>query len=181
MIIAGAALTGWRASDWSETTKALLPNGIDLPAAALLASGDTTRFDPESARSGESAFRLTPTDSVPANIYDIDLDEEQVIIKVNPETYLQIAQAQANNRIEATLWPSLYHSAVMQALRHHRQEAYAHRRWAGNIARKLAEALGREPDDDEIETRDFYYAQIIMDHPLGRMLDLFEADATEAE
>lgn len=181
LVIATADIADWQAADWTPRTKNMLPQGISIPPAALLAAGDRERFTTDDLETGDSIVQLAPTDAITTpGQADFDLDGEKVIIKVHPDTYREIRRMQANEHFAAALWPGLYQQAIQLAVRCHRQEDYRNRRWAANIRRRLDKTLdGYRPDDDEIASRDFYYAQLIMDNPLSKLLAMQTTSETD--
>lgn len=173
LIVAKGAIDHYQAQDWSSRTKGLLPEGIFIPPAALLAAGDRHRFDVSQVPSGDSIVQLAPNDKMLPGEWDFDLDDDKIIIKVHPDTFKEIRELQANETIAAALWPSIYQSAIQHGIRFHRHEHYAAKRWAINIARSLREKLGNNlPDDDQVANHDLKYAQLVMDQPLSSLLQI---------
>ena len=173
VILTTEAIPDYQAADWSEKTKILLMGPIALPPATLLAQGRTLRFKTGDLNSGDSIVQLIPADRVDQGKIEIDLESEKIKILVDPETFKQIRDMQANEDISGALWPSLYQQAIQRGLRFHRDENYQGKRWAINLARRLAAATdGDLPDDETLIHKDYAYAQLIMDNPLSKMLEI---------
>lgn len=179
LVIATSGIANWQAADWSPRTKNILPQGISIQSAALLAAGAREQFTTDDLGAGDSIVQLAPTDAIMPGHVDFDLEGDKVVIKVHPETYQDIRRMQANENFAAALWPGLYQQAIQLAVRCHRQEDCQSRRWAANIRRRLDHTLDYRPDDDEIASRDFYYAQLIMDNPLSKLLTIQTTSETD--
>ena len=174
MIIAAVDIPRYQASDWSPATRQLLADGIAIPGAALLAAAQRESFDTGNLDPGDSIVQMIPSDYVDEGINRIELDKDKVIMKMPPAMYRQIRDMQANPDLADALWPSIYLPAIQQAVRHHRDEAYQGNRWTSNIRRqleaKLAELKQSVPDDETLAANDYYYAQLLMNNPIPRLL-----------
>ena len=182
LVVANGDIDNWRAPDWSPRIKGLLPEGIAIPDAALLAAGIPEHFNPDDLTTGDSIVSLVPTTKadVPPGTFEIDPDGDKIKIIARPETIAQINHFQANDNISGALWPSMYLSAIQAGIRLHRHEDYRERRWAASIHSRLVAAFGDDlPDNDDLAANELRYAQRIMDNPLTRMLAI--QTNTEAE
>ena len=173
LIIATTAIAQYQAPDWSQKTKNLLMGAIDLPQSTLLAQGNFHRFKTGELNSGDSIVQLIPAERIPPGRMEVDLESEKIKILTHPETFKQIRDMQANEDTAGALWPSLYQTAIQRGLRFHRDENYRQKRWAINLQRRLAAATdGDLPDDETLLHKDYDYAQLIMDNPLSKMLEI---------
>ena len=103
------------ASEWREHR----PDGFSVPAAGILAVGNTTRVILEDS-GVSSVIDLIANPNVPEGTFDVQLDEDRIKIHV-PDAEKEKIEAVRRSRgssVEfAALFPGLYLHAVTEALR----------------------------------------------------------------
>ena len=157
-------------SDWSDQIRSILPNGATVPTGAILAIANRQVFDLNEEPEYASLIDLVPNSNTQPNRFNVSLDGERIAIQINPDDRLRIERLRKDDDQVQKLFPSAYLSAVDKAIRAHRDEEHQHKRWAATISNKLAQH-DLDPDPDLLLHNSLDYAQIIMDSPLGRILE----------
>ncbi len=177
-ITARDPIMGFYSDDWRAGIKEMLPNGIFLPAGAILGRSAVIDFDAGGLVSGESFFEIAPAVHIEKGMYDIDIDGERITIQVCPDDLPAINSIRnMDDRKNAPIWMGIYQRAVEEGVRKHRNEEHVNKRWALNIAKQLSDADMETHDVDILEARALEYAQRLMRNPLNRITIL----ATEAD
>ena len=165
-IIAVTDIQAFSSDDWIDEVKRMLPQGTDLPSGAILAIGEQTTFDVNTAADQESYIEITPAESVRPSQYRIDLGGERVVIYINPNDKSAIDRIRANDDTLQSLFPSMYQRAIEEAIRQHQRDDHAGKRWAVRIVEKLAEHHLDVQDPETLEANSLEYAQQVMENPL---------------
>ena len=162
---------GFRSDHWSPWMKAVLPQGVDLPAGAILAVGDERTFTLGETAELQSCIQIVTSDAVLPGTWSISLEHDHIHIQVNLQDKAAIDRIRSNEDRQQTLWPSIYQSAVEQAIRRHTREEHTGKRWAGVIARKLEEHEIGTADSEVLADNSLAYAQQVMENPLTRITE----------
>lgn len=171
-IIASQAIGNMASDDWAATVRSLLPNGTSVPPGAILAIGAERSFDTETTSDLESYVDITPSQTVERGRFKVDLLGQRIVIQINPEDKTEIDRIRQDEDSLQALFPSMYQTAIEQAVRLHRRDDNVDKRWAVRIADKLNDH-GLTSDDPEIlEASSLDYAQQIMENPLTRIFNL---------
>ena len=156
------------ASEWREYR----PKGFDIPEAGILAIGNVVRVTIEET-GVNSVIDLTANQHLDEGIFHIELEEERIKIHVSPQDKERIEALRQRRNSGDTgfsgLFPSLYLSAVSEALRQLRD--YQNTRWAFAIRIALERCGLGEVSPEIIEEQSLVYAQRILDHPMSGFLD----------
>ena len=167
--------------DWAEWTRSILPNGLPAPKGAILAMSPETSFDTNETSELESYVEITPSQSMEPNRFKVDLLGQRIVILIHPDDKQDIDRVRSDEDTRGALFPSMYQRAIEEAIRQHRKEDNADKRWARRIAEKLADH-GLEAEDQEIlEANSLDYAQQIMENPLARITTLATNDQAGEE
>ncbi len=169
-IIATVDIPNFRCIDWSPSIQKLLPEGAAIPVGSILAIGQETSFDVNTANEQESYIEITPSQDVDSSRFRIDLSGERIVIEINPDDKPAIDRIRQDEDLLQSLFPSMYQRAVEEAVRQHRKEDHAGKRWAVRIAETLAEHQLETDDSDLLEANSLDYAQQIMQNPLARII-----------
>ena len=173
-VTAKTDIRGFSSRGWNNWLKSILPNGSDMPQGAILAIGTTSVFDTEGTPDIESCVQLVNSADVERGRYAVRLDSENISIQVNSLDRPAIDTMRSNEDHEGRLWPSIYQSAIEQAVRKHALPENEDRKWAGSIAAALARHELDTSDADVLTDNSLVYAQIIMENPLTRITEQFE-------
>ncbi len=174
-IVTTAPVLGFTASEHSPLVQTLIPNGVDLPAGAILAIGDTTEVTLDND-SVESVFDLVSDKQLEPGRFATDLTRQRIAINVHPDDLRQI------NRIRSQSHAPLLHQALyLYALEKGVRNLVDHsdKRWAKVLERVLQdmELLSGDAEDQDAEEwaeNAERYAQIIFQQPLVRMLQALQ-------
>ena len=180
-VIAVEDIQAFRSDDWTDPVKRMLPLGTDLPSGAILAIGEQTTFDVNTATDQESYIEITPAESVQPSQYRIDLGGERIVIYINPNDKPAIDQTRANDDTLQYLYPSMYQRAIEEAIRQHQRDDHSGKRWAVRIADKLAEHGLDTQDAEALEAHSLEYAQQVMENPLARIITMPDYDQPSEE
>ena len=165
-IVTTSAITQFRAKEHSEEINLLIPKGINLPTGSILAIGNQLEIEIDDIGTVGSAINLTRNSRVPEGQYIINTESELINIEVNPKTHQQLADLRRSD--ENILWPSLYLSAVEQAIRD--LENGNNCRWARALRNTLDQYGIEYEDHSKLAQNSSMYAQIITGSPLNRIL-----------
>ena len=156
------------APEWHEHR----PAGFSVPEAGILAVGNVVRITIEET-GVNSVIDLVANSQVDDGIFQVELDGERIKIHVAPNDKERIESLRQHRvRGEAGfsgLYPSLYLSAVSEALRH--LNYHQHTRWAFAMRLALEKCGLGGMSGDLIAERSLVYAQHILEQPMSGFLD----------
>ena len=112
-------LTGFLSEEHTLEFRRFRPDGFDLPVGSILAVGDPVRVDLDPIGSVRSVVDLCESGTVALGTFRVKLDEDHILIELNgrdKQVVDQIRNSQETTR--ESLFPSLYHHAISEAVRH---------------------------------------------------------------
>ena len=169
-VISTDSLGGFSSPEHSAEWSTHKPEGFSIPAAGIIAVGNTTRVTLEDV-SVNSVIDLITNPNVPDGTFDVQLDDERIKIHV-PVTEKQRIEAVRKRRGSgvgfAALFPALYLHAVTEALRN--LSDYEHTRWAFTVINALDRQGHTDVDRELLRIDALRYAQELMDQPVGTFL-----------
>ena len=188
---------GFISDEHSEEYRQVRPQGFDLPAASILAIGDTIAVSLEPASNPFSVIDLVKSNDVATGAFDVKLDDDRIKIcfserekqltgafdvKLDDDRIKICFSEREKEAMDAfrmlgtqsteliALFSGVYLHAVTEALRN--LADYADKQWSDTVRWALHQNHINE-DDEEIAANALRYAQVIMGHPVGRMLTAF--------
>ena len=162
--------TSLNMSDWSDTIRSILPNGTTVPTGAILAIANRQVFDLSNEPEYASLIDIVPSPNTQPNQFKVNLEGERIAIQINPDDRLKIERIRRDEDQVQKLFPSAYLSAIDKAVRAHQDDEHQDKRWAIRISQKLAEHE-LDVDCEILQENSLDYAQVIMDSPLGRIIE----------
>ena len=165
-IYAAAEIKNHLAEDWLPETRQMLPEGIDLPKGAILAQSPETSFNPDDQEEQESIMSIVPKDGLDPGKFQVELDEDRIIVRVSPDTRAGIDLARKSEGWNEAMW-SPYLTVMVEAIRQHQEDEHIGKRWASRI-RKALRNKGIDPAD--AKENPLEHAQTIMENPLNKLL-----------
>lgn len=182
-IVALQEIKGFTAPEHADEFKLHKSDGFDIPSAAILAVGDSSRITLEEGGSVESIIDLARNDHVEAGTFVIDLGDNRITIYMSRGDKERIEtlrmQGISSNEM-AALFPAIYLHAVVEALQNLKVLDHADKQWTHSIRRAL-ERASIKVDDDELKSNALKYAQVLMRQPVGRFLTAFTNPDSEKE
>ena len=142
----------------------LSPTGIDLPTGAILAVGNSSEIIIDSIEKIQAAIKISPNDKIEEGMYSINTDGEYIVISVHSTTYNDIRNIYDKSR--DSLYPSIYLSAIEHAIRDMKENE--ERKWAQALRNTLKKY--NIETEGKIEEQAHWYAQMILEKPLTRIL-----------
>ena len=164
---------GFISDEHSEEYRQVRPQGFDLPAASILAIGDTIAVSLEPASNPFSVIDLVKSNDVATGAFDVKLDDDRIKICFSEREKeamdaFRMLGTQSTELI--ALFSGVYLHAVTEALRN--LADHADKQWSDTVRWALHQNHINQ-DDEEIAANALRYAQVIMGHPVGRMLTAF--------
>lgn len=158
-----------------EEFREMIPDGFELPAGSILAVGNPHEITLYQIPTIQAAITMSQKPSVKDGCFDIDLEDEYIRIIINPKTHHEVMMVRERDR--RVLFPSLYLSAVTQAIRG--LEDADDRKW-GEALKKALRQKGIEPDKSEdLRHNSLIYAQEILEMPLMKLFRNDEVDGDD--
>lgn len=170
-------LPSFRSHEHSTLIQALAPQGISLPAGAILAVGNSIEIDLEEEEAVESIFDLAPDRSLVEGTFSTDLTGERIAINLHPDEREAIERIRRQPRLEPLLHQALYLHALEEALRG--LDDHSERRWSQRLRQKL-ERMNIQVDGEDLAERSEFYAQKLLENPFARMLDALHQEDHDA-
>ena len=178
-VVATEPVQGFISPDHAAEIRELKPDGFDLPRGAILAVSDSIRVA-ISETSLHSAIDLVANTDTNRGHYDIDLTTDRIKLYVNPTDKLlleRIRNQQPDQAGRTALTATFYLNAITQAI--HQMDEFPESGWAQAI-RVALERHQIDADNETIRRNAPWYAQVILEAPLGRLLAGL-TDATDSE
>ena len=171
-IVCSAPLADFISDEHSPEWREYRPEGFSVPEAGVLAVGKVVRITIEET-GVNSVIDLIGNSQVEDGVFHVELDEERIKIHVSPGDKGRI-ETLRQRRIKgdpgfAALFPSLYLSAVSEALRQLRE--HQNSRWAFAMRAALERCGLDNVSPDLIQERSLVYAQQILEHPMSGFLE----------
>ena len=154
------------AQEWRDHRR----EGFSIPAAGILAVGNTTRVILEDS-GVSSVIDLIANPNVPDGTFDVQLDEDRIKIHVpdaEKEKIEAVRRSRGSNVEFAALFPAIYLHAVTEALRELTEHDGS--RWAFTIRNALDRADLGDVDEGLLRENALRYAQVLMEQPVGSFL-----------
>ena len=172
-ICTSTEVQGFISDEHSEEYRQIRPQGFDLPAASILAIGDTVAVSLEPASNPFSVIDLVKSNEVTDGTFDVKLDDDRIKVcfserEKEATDRFRILGTQSTEVI--ALFSGVYLHAVTEALRN--LSSHTDKQWSDTVRWALHQN-GIMEDDGEIAANALRYAQVIMEHPVGRMLTAF--------
>ena len=172
LIVSARPLDGFisreHAAEWREHR----PKGFSLPEAGILAIGNTVRVMIEET-GVNSVIDLVSNSQVEDGIFHVELDGERIKIHVSPEDKERVESLRRRRGGADTgfsaLFPSMYLSAVSEALRQLRD--HQNSRWAFAMRVALERCGYGHVSIESVQEQSLVYAQRILEHPMNGFLD----------
>ena len=169
-VLCVAAIDSFGSPEHAKEWRAHRPEGFKIPAAGILAVGNTTRVILEDSGIN-SVIDLISNPNVSEGTFNVILDEDRIKIHVpvSEKEQIEAVRSRRGSSVEfAALFPGIYLHAVVEALKS--LSDHEHARWALTIRNSL-ERLGRGNVDDEMLRNDaLRYGQDLMERPVGAFL-----------
>ncbi len=143
----------------------LLPEGVNLPAGAILAVGNYCKILLYKIPKLQAAIKLTKNNPIDDGIYYIDTDGDYIEIQVNEKTY-EMVETIINHNHSDVLYPSIYAAAVERAIRDMKENEG--KKWTEAL-RKSLENKGIDPDEPDFADHANKYAQELLEGPMKRL------------
>ena len=148
---------------------------FEIPEASILAIGTGAEVEGD-YRTPSSAIDLVSSDGVDPGEFGIDYDEQRIQIQVNPVDRQNIENLRHNSLESDTkaLWPSLFLTAItgaLQRLEEYSPEDYA---WVEIVKNTIKRENYDDISQEELQEKALFYAQKLLNAPLGAMLQGFE-------
>ena len=143
----------------------------NIPAGSILAVGAPYEIEMERIGTIMSAIKLVPNEKVKEGQYAINDRGDFVLIELGPKTYADVVRMRG--AAKHLLYPSVYQAAVEYSLRKIADEPDS--KWAKALQKTLAE---HDITVDDLGENANHYAQVIMDNPLGQMIDWCDRSAS---
>ena len=154
----------WIVSDEHEDEIRGIQGGDRIPKGSVLAVGASHVVEMDEIGTIQSAIKIQSNEQVKEGQYAINTVEDFVVIELGPRTYTNVARIRA--RLRELLYPSIYQAAIEHAMRKMGEEP--DRKWAKALRKTLEDyKLG----EDDVSNNPNHCAQVILDDPLGRMID----------
>ena len=169
-VVSTVALEGFESSEHVSEWRAYRPEGFSIPAAGILAVGDSTRIIMEES-AVNSVIDLVPNPNVPAGAFRVRLDYERIEIHVPiaEKEKIEAVRTRRGSSVEFTaLFPGLYLHAVAEGLRNLAE--HESMRWAFTMRNALESSGHGDVDSDLLRQDALRYAQELMDQPMGAFL-----------
>ena len=174
-VVASTHLTSFMSDEHAEEFRQFRPEGFDVARASILAVGADTRINLDESGSPESVIDLVSNRRQEDGLFTVELDEPRIKIQVSPKDKQRIEALRGrgdSSTDRASLFPSVYLHAVTEALR--RLSEYPDETsWVKSMVRTL-EREDIAVDKEDLKDRALFYAQKLMNRPIGRMLAAFE-------
>lgn len=140
------ARTGWSSGSLHEEYR----DGVDLPAASILAVGDEQRFsvDRVQLKPFESIFALAVSDEVEPSQFKVDTGEQKITILANKETKEAIEEMRGIGEAgRSVILNSIYMPVVAEVIRQlgDGDAPFADRQWC-RIFKAKCDAVGINPE-----------------------------------
>ena len=171
LVTATRDIPGFHSPQWTPELLEFIPQGTDIPAAAILAFANPTISNADDAKQLESCVVIIPSEHTPQGEFDLSLEDQLIAISVNPEDMPSLGRMRGDERGQAKLWPSMYLAAIERAIREHRDEEHEEKQWVKTISDKLRENEMEAGDPDILKARSLSMAQKLMEQPLRRIIE----------
>ena len=174
-VVSTCELDSFLSDEHAPEIRDLNPQGFRVGAWSMLARGAEQRIELDSNSNPNSVIDLVGNSNVDDGEFNIDLNDNHIKIYVSHKDY-PVIDAFRNHKTaiepeRASLVPSLYMYAVVEALRH--LPDHQDRQWHYTI-RSALETQGIGADDEELSDNAIKYAQMLMENPVGTMLKSFD-------
>ena len=164
---------GFISEEHSEEYRQVRPQGFDLPSASILAVGETIAVALDPASNPFSVIDLVKGSDVTTGTFDVKLDGDRIKIYFSDREKdamdaFRMLGTQSTELI--ALFSGVYLHAVTEALRN--LADHADKQWSDTVRWALHQNHIYE-DDENIAANALRYSQVIMGHPVGRLLTAF--------
>ena len=169
-IAATRALEGFSSLEHASEWRSHRPGGFSVPAAGILAVGNSTRIILEDS-GVNSVIDLVASSSVPEGTFRVLLDEDHIKIHVPilEKERIEAVRKRRGSSVEfAALFPGLYLHAIGEGLRNLAE--HEHTRWSFTVRNALDRAGHGNVDAELLSSDALRYAQELMDQPVGTFL-----------
>ncbi len=168
-------IPGFGTPEHSSMIRRLAPQGIDLPAGAILAVGNIIAIDLEEESAIQSIFDIVPDRGREKGTFSTELSGERIAINIHPDSLENFQNIRRQSQFEPLLHQALYLHTLHKALLG--LEDHTHRRWAQVLHRRL-EAKGISISEELADNAELY-AQQLFDLPFARMLDTLNQETDD--
>ena len=163
----------WIASDEHEDEMRSMQGGDRIPKGSVLAVGAAHVVEMDEIGTIQSAIKIQSNEQVKEGQYTINTVEDFVVIELGPRTYANVAQIR--ERLRELLYPSIYQAAIEHAMRKMGEEP--DRKWSKALRKTLEDY---KLSVEEVSDNPNYCAQVILDNPLGQMIDRCNRGVSDA-
>ena len=148
---------------------------FEIPKSSILAIGVGAEVEGD-YRSPPSSIDIANDDNIDIGEFDVQYDQDRIEILVNPNDRQKVEHLRREtlNADLKSLWPSLFLTAILGGIRRleeYKDEGYS---WTEVFSNALNREGYHEITQEELDEKALYYAQKLLDAPLGAMLDGFE-------
>lgn len=171
LVTATRDIPGFHSPKWTPELLEFIPQGTDIPAAAILAFADPTISNAGDTKQLESCLAIIPSENTPQGEFDVSLEDNLIAISINPGDMPSLERMRGDERSQAKLWPSMYLAAIERAIREHRDEEHEGKQWVKTISDKLRENEMEASDPDILKAKSLPMAQRLMEQPLRRIIE----------
>ena len=175
-IVATKEIHGFTSRDHATEIRELKPEGFHLQGGSILAVADSIRITIKET-SPQSVIDLVTSSITPQGQYEIDLASDRIKIYLSPEDKLVLERIRSQKHDhpgKTALTTTFYLNAVTEAL--HCIEEYPETTWAEAI-RTALERHHLNTSTKALQNNAARYAQIILEAPLGKLLNVLSTQA----
>jgi len=163
-VVATKKISMMHSDEHDEEFKLLLPEGVNLPAGAILAVGNYWKILLYKIPSLQAAIKLHKNNQVDEGMYHIDTDDDWIKIQVNEKTYDMIKSI-INHNYSDVLYP-FYTAVVEKGIRD--MKDHESRKWTEAL-RKSLKKKDIDPDGTDFTDHADQHAQKLLEGPLKRL------------
>lgn len=142
---------------------------IRVPAGGILARSDDVELTIDSLQTLSAAIRIEASNRLDDGQYDIDLNDDFILIYVNPDTKNKIDLLRRSDMHK--LFPSLYMVAIMHAISNIEEDGS--KKWEEALKKTLTSMLAarkRKIDWNDIRENSYKHAQTLLENPMKHLL-----------
>jgi len=163
-VVATKKISMMHSDEHDEEFRLLLPEGVNLPAGAILAVGNYWKILLYKIPSLQAAIKLHKNNQLDEGMYHIDTDDDWIKIQVNEKTY-EMIKAIINHNYSDVLYP-FYTAVVEKGIRD--MKDHESRKWTEAL-RKSLKKKDIDPDGTDFADHADQHAQKLLEGPLKRL------------
>ena len=158
-------ISSFHSKEHDDEIQQMIPNGVDLPAGAILAVGKSHEITIDSIEKIQAAIKIIQNKELEMRTYAINTNSDYLNIEMHPNTQNSIRNI--HNKSVELLYPSIYLAAIEQAIRD--MEECKDRKWAQALHKTLVKH-NIEINYEKLQEEANKHAQTILNKPLDRII-----------